>query len=182
MSSFMNVCYFDCFACMIVCVWMCLYGYKYLFYVDFHIRVSTHVYLHIHIYAHTMLIFILMCVFVCFHVYVVLIIHKLMKYFEKYIYLRNLYMLNYNMSILHTSISTFKKTCLEIISFEISLKQIKSFNFLTVFSCNPVNLTIWPWYLISLFSDYTFASFSSFSFLWHISLNAVCYNQNLKKI
>ena len=37
-------------------------------------------------------------------------------------------MLNYNMSILHISISTFKKTCLEIISFETSLKQIKYFN------------------------------------------------------
>ena len=145
------------------CLYTCVFTYLYLctYYVNIYLNV---------------------CVFVCFHVYVVLIIHKLMKYFEKYIYLRNLYMLNYNMSILHTSISTFKKTCLEIISFEISLKQIKSFNFLTVFSCNPVNSTIWPWYLISLFSDYTFASFSSFSFLWHISLNAVCYNQNLKKI
>lgn len=145
------------------CLYTCVFTYLYLctYYVNIYLNV---------------------CVFVCFHVYVVLIIHKLMKYFEKYIYLRNLYMLNYNMSILHTSISTFKKTCLEIISFEISLKQIKSFNFLTVFSCNPLNSTIWPWYLISLFSDYTFASFSSFSFLWHISLNAVCYNQNLKKI
>lgn len=145
------------------CLYTCVFTYSYLctYYVNIYLNV---------------------CVFVCFHVYVVLIIHKLMKYFEKYIYLRNLYMLNYNMSILHTSISTFKKTCLEIISFEISLKQIKSFNFLTVFSCNPLNSTIWPWYLISLFSDYTFASFSSFSFLWHISLNAVCYNQNLKKI
>lgn len=145
------------------CLYTCVFTYLYLctYYVNIYLNV---------------------CVFVCFHVYVVLIIHKLMKYFEKYIYLRNLYMLNYNMSILHISISTFKKTCLEIISFEISLKQIKSFNFLTVFSCNPLNSTIWPWYLISLFSDYTFASFSSFSFLWHISLNAVCYNQNLKKI
>lgn len=145
------------------CLYTCVFTYLYLctYYVNIYLNV---------------------CVFVCFHVYVVLIIHKLMKYFEKYIYLRNLYMLNYNMSILHISISTFKKTCLEIISFEISLKQIKSFNFLTVFSCNPLNSTIWPWYLISLFSDYTFASFSSFSFLWHISLNAVYYNQNLKKI
>lgn len=145
------------------CLYTCVFTYLYLctYYVNIYLNV---------------------CVFVCFHVYVVLIIHKLMKYFEKYIYVRNLYMLNYNMSILHISISTFKKTCLEIISFEISLKQIKSFNFLTVFSCNPLNSTIWPWYLISLFSDYTFASFSSFSFLWHISLNAVCYNQNLKKI
>lgn len=145
------------------CLYTCVFTYLYLctYYVNIYLNV---------------------CVFVCFHVYVVLIIHKLMKYFEKYIYLRNLYMLNYNMSILHISISTFKKTCLEIISFEISLKQIKSFNFLTVFGCNPLNSTIWPWYLISLFSDYTFASFSSFSFLWHISLNAVCYNQNLKKI
>ena len=142
----------------------------------------TCVFTYLHLCTYYVNIYLNVCVFVCFHVYVVLIIHKLMKYFEKYIYVRNLYMLNYNMSILHISISTFKKTCLEIISFEISLKQIKSFNFLTVFSCNPLNSTIWPWYLISLFSDYTFASFSSFSFLWHISLNAVCYNQNLKKI
>lgn len=152
---------------------LCWFPYTYLY---------TCVFTYLYLCTYYVNIYLNVCVFVCFHVYVVLIIHKLMKYFEKYIYLRNLYMLNYNMSILHISISTFKKTCLEIISFEISLKQIKSFNFLTVFSCNPLNSTIWPWYLISLFSDYTFASFSSFSFLWHISLNAVCYNQNLKKI
>lgn len=168
---------YDC-VCLHVPVWLQIFILCWFPYTCLYTCVFTYLYLctyYVNIYLNV-------CVFVCFHVYVVLIIHKLMKYFEKYIYLRNLYMLNHNMSILHISISTFKKTCLEIISFEISLKQIKSFNFLTVFSCNPLNSTIWPWYLISLFSGYTFASFSSFSFLWHISLNAVCYNQNLKKI
>ena len=80
------------------------YGCKYLYFVFVSMYMALHmcacvfIFMHVHI-----LMFILMCiyVFVCLHVYVVLITHRLIKNFQKYIHIGNCYMLNYNMSILY---------------------------------------------------------------------------------